>query len=279
PQLHEPEVPDPLRAAHQWPGTGVVLWVGGTLDERALTWTATTLLYAGVWQLGVLVVATLRRTSTWNAVVLTATWLATTTILPAIVNLAVSAVTPLPDGVALTLAQRQEMNAGWDRPKEETMAPFRAANPTYASVSVPPDRFSWPWYYAMHDRGDAAVKPALLQYRAALAARSDTARLAAMLLPPVAAQRTFDAIAGTDLATMLAYRDSVAEYHAVLKRFMYPRIMANERWGDLQIDAIPRHRFTVGSAPGMGAMLPLFAFASVLALIAWIRARGLDPIA
>jgi ABC-2 type transport system permease protein len=120
------------------------------------------------------------------------------------------------------------------------------------------------------------VAPALARYREALAARSDAAWLVGVVLSPVAAQRTFDRIAGTDIATIFAYRDSVVAYHAALKDFMYPRIVADHRWQDLRIEEVPRHRFTAPTAPDVAALSPLVAFAFVLAALAVHRARRLD---
>ena len=41
-----------------------------------------------------------------------------------LLNLGVAAARPVPQGLALTIRQREEIHAGWDKPKAATMAPL-----------------------------------------------------------------------------------------------------------------------------------------------------------
>ena len=220
-----------------------VVWTGSPLDGRVLYAALLILGTVALWFLGVLWVASLRRSSAFTALALVGLWLGSAVLVPALLNLGLSLGFPVPGGIELTLIQRQEMNAGWDKPKRATMAPFFERRPEWASASVPEDRFSWPWYFAMHEVGDASVEDALRTYRERLQQRNAWAERVALALPPVNVQLLFNRLAGTDLGAQLAYRDSIIAYHEQLKQHFYPAIFQGARLASLDFAAIPRHHF------------------------------------
>ncbi|MGK3968495.1 DUF3526 domain-containing protein [Sorangium sp. So ce118] len=248
-----------------------VAWLRLPLDARAGAFALASLAYIALWFVVVFLVASLRRSSAWNAISLVGAWISWCVLLPALVNLAIITGSPARGGVELTLAQRQEMNAGWDRPKRATVDPFFARRPEWASTPVPEDRFSWPWYYAMHEMGDAHVARQVADYHAALARRDEWTARAALVLPPLALELVLDRMAGTDMATELAFRDSIAAYHEQLKQYFYPLVFNYKGLAAFDIDAVPRHRFQgaprplhlsglaglLGVLALLGAMLPL----------------------
>ncbi|WP_437316785.1 DUF3526 domain-containing protein [Sorangium sp. So ce385] len=238
-------------------------WLGLPLDARAGAFALASLAYIALWFVLVFLVASLRRSSAWNAIALVGAWMAFCVLLPALVNLAILTASPARGGVELTLAQRQEMNAGWDRPKRATLDPFFARRPEWAGTPVPEDRFSWPWYYAMHEMGDAHVAREVEAYHGALARRERWTERAALALPPLALQLLLDRMAGTDMATELAFRDSIAAYHEQLKHYFYPLIFNYKGLAAFDIDAVPRHRF-----PGAGQPVHLAALAGLLGMLA-----------
>lgn len=240
-----------------------VAWLGLPLDARAGAFALASLAYVALWFALVFLVASLRRSSAWNAITLVGAWMAFCVLLPALANLAILTASPARGGVELTLAQRQEMNAGWDRPKRATLDPFFARRPEWASTPVPEDRFSWPWYYAMHEMGDAHVAREVEAYHAALARRERWTERAALALPPLALQLLLDRMAGTDMATELAFRDSIAAYHEQLKQYFYPLIFNYKGLAAFDIDAVPRHRFAGTAQP-----VQLSALAGLLGVLA-----------
>jgi ABC-2 type transport system permease protein len=123
------------------------------------------------------------------------------------------------------------------------MANFYRRYPEYAAYTVPEDRYSDGWYYAMNQRGDDAAEDASRAYRETLARRALWARRVAWLFPPVAAQEALDRIAGTDLGSHLGYLDSVRRYHEALKRFFYPIVFREDPVSSVDWDAVPGHRY------------------------------------
>jgi len=230
-----------------------VVALGVPLDGRVAIFAAATLGYAALWWLLVLFVASWRRSSVFNALALLGTWLGACVLLPALLHLVSLAAWPVRGGVELTLVQRLDMNSRWDRPKSETLEPFYRRHPEWAGTVVPNDSFSWPWYYAMHEIGDAQVADEVAEHRAALERRARWTERAAWLLPPLALELLLERLAGNDMTTALLYRDSIARYHESLRHTIYPWIFRFQGLDAFGLDRLPRHHF---SSDEVGAPLP-----------------------
>lgn len=253
-------------------------WAGLALDARLVIFGLALVGYIAAWFLGLFLVVSLGRSSSFNALALVGGWIGVSILLPAALELSLTRLAPVHGGVELTLAQRQEMNAGWDRPKRATMAPFFARHPEWAHVAVPEDTFSWPWYYAMHEQGDVHVADAVRAYDAALQARARHTRLAATVLPPLGLQLVLERFASADLGSALAYRASLAAHHEQLKQQSYRAVFSARKLADFELEELPRHRFrALTDAPSFpGAFAWPLLLAVVLALSAWRAARRLD---
>jgi ABC-2 type transport system permease protein len=252
-------------------------WLGLPLDARAGAFALASLAYIALWFLLVFLVVSLRRSSAWNAITLAGAWIGWCVLLPALVNVALVTGAPARGGVELTLAQREQMNAGWDRPKRATLDPFFARRPEWAGTAVPEDRFSWPWYYAMHEVGDAHVAGEIEAYHAALARRERWTARAALALPPLALELVLDRMAGTDMASELAFRDSIAAYHEQMKRYFYPLVFNHEGLSAFDLDAVPRHRFQGVEPPvHLSGLAGLFGVLALLGALLPLAARRID---
>lgn len=254
-----------------------VMALGLPLDARVALFAAATLGYAAIWWLAVFVVASWRRSSVFNALALLGSWLSACVLLPALLHLVANVAWPVRGGVELTLEQRIDMNSRWDRPKSETLDPFYQRHPEWAGTAVPSDRFSWPWYYAMHEMGDAHVAAQVAEHRAALERRALWTARVAWLLPPLALELLLERLAGNDLTTALAYRESIARYHEALRQTIYPWIFRYQGLSAFQVDRLPRHHFSSDQLeaplPGWAGLLTVVLLA--LAGVPWI-ARRLD---
>ncbi|HTU63689.1 MAG TPA: DUF3526 domain-containing protein, partial [Polyangiales bacterium] len=218
-------------------------WLAGVPpDGRALAWLAIQSAYLVFWIAAAWLVAALGRSSGWNAIVLTSAWIVLCVLLPAAAS-SLSTDQPLQHGVAFTLKQRELLNAGWDKPRQAAVDAYTALHPEQHGVSVPEDRFSWLWYYANQELADRAVEQDLRAYDASLTQRESHAHQLALWLPPLAAQRALNRLAGTDMPTRLDYQHSVAAYHEQLKQIFYPLVWTEKRVEDVSLAALPRHSF------------------------------------
>lgn len=71
-----------------------------------------------------------------------------------LINVIAHTAIPVTEGLQLTLKQREEVHAGWDRPKDQTMKLFFALYPQYQNTSKTEEYFKWKWYYAFQELGD-----------------------------------------------------------------------------------------------------------------------------
>lgn len=175
-----------------------------------------------------------------NAAVLAAIWFAVTLVAPAAANVAINVVVPVSDGAMLARENREDVHAGWDRPKDATMARFYALYPAYRDSSPPGVGFQWKWYFAFQHLGDQHVAELAREWREGVARREGAAELLGYLLPPLGLQRAMHALAGTSVADQLAYQDRVRSYHRRLREFYYPYLFEDRPFGHAGFAAAPR---------------------------------------
>jgi len=181
-------------------------------------------LYMLFWTALTLLVARMNFGSVTNAASLAAAWLVLTLVLPGLALLAINAAVPVRQGVELTLAQRELVHAGWDRPREETMQAFFEQHPEWQDTPPLAAGFHWKWYYAFQHLGDVNVADQSRAYREGLEQRDRWTRRIGYVLPAVGVQAGLHRLAKTDLAAQLAYQSRIRAFHDGLRRFYYPYI-------------------------------------------------------
>lgn len=235
-----------LRSVVVWLTT-LLLHAGGT-GVAGVAFDSTWLMVAG-WLTGYVAfwigvaaaVAATRQSSETNMVLLLGVWLIAVVIGPALITVAATVRTPLPESMELTVLQRQGYHGAWDEPLPEVMEAFYGRYPEWRSVPIPSDRYSNGWYYAMQQRGDDMAREAAARYRASLVERDRWLGQVSWLFPPAALQRFLTRTAGTDLAGYLRYLDSVGAYHEALKRHFFPVVFSSATIRDVDWTAAPRH--------------------------------------
>lgn len=215
-----------LRLGLLWIALALPFVVGAVLSGAAATGIAEFLLvsaaYIAFWALLCLWVGSRGWSSVTNAATLAASWLVLTLILPALAHLAINTAVPVRQGVELTLAQREKIHGGWDRPKQETMDAFFQVHPEWRNTKPVEGGFHWKWYYAFQHLGDLAAAPQAKAYRAGLEERDRWTARSGVLLLAVGVQTLLHRWAHTDLRAGLAYQDRIRAYHERLRRFYYP---------------------------------------------------------
>lgn len=229
---------------------------------------AITVLYAAFWAGLALFVGAKARSSAGSAAVLLGLFVMLTILLPTMINSAIARLVPVTKGVELTMAQRQEVHQGWDLPKSVVMEKFFIHHPEWRDTSPIVGRFHWKWYYAMHQVGDEAVSSQAKQYRESLVQRERWTRNAGLILPAAAAQVGLHRLAATDLEAQLAYLDSVAAFHAELRRFYYPFVFNEQRFGPQEFRQTPVFK----PDDSRGAHLPLLHAALAFAAFGMVAA-------
>lgn len=232
-------------------GIGPSLLIGGLALAYLLFWAALALL-----------VARLRWSSLANAATLSASWMVLTLVLPTLAYLAINAAVPVRQGVELTLAQREQVHSGWDRPKGVTMQAFFRAYPEWRDTAPLTSRFHWKWYYAFQHVGDLSAAPQALAYRAGLQQRDKWTWRVGAALPAVGLQAVIHRLARTDLIAQLDYQNRVRAFHEQLRRFYYPYLFNDRPFRASDFDRAPRWLWPPSCEIGLRNVRPLSEFAN-----------------
>ncbi len=235
---------------------------------------ALVVLHTAFWFALCLAVATGRRSSTANAMVLVGAWVALTFLAPAVLSLMNTILHPAPEALDLTVRQRQGYHEAWDLPREETMEEFFEDYPEWSDWIVPQDRFTWAWYYAMNHRGDQAARETSRAYRDVLARRDAWAGRWSLLVPPLAARIALDRLASSDLEAQLAYQEAVRSYHERLKTHFQPILFAETPHPEVDWSRVPIFEPAAPVEAPAAAGLPAAASLALASLLALWGARG-----
>ena len=213
--------------------------VAGTTLSRGVAFSGLISLVIAFWTVVIVLVARRGALSAVNAASLAAIWFALTLVAPAAANLAINAAVPVPDGAALARENREDVHAGWDRPREATMQRFLALYPQLAPGSGLPPTFHYKWYFAFQHLGDLHVAAETRAYRDGIARRAEVARIVGWLLPPAGLAQAMAAQAGTDVTAQLAYQQRIRAYHTRLRAYFYGFLFSEKPFGIDDLDAVP----------------------------------------
>ncbi|MCC2547079.1 DUF3526 domain-containing protein [Hymenobacter sp. BT175] len=265
-----------------WLLSGVgMAWAGVPLDIRVPSWLAMSTLYCLFWFGVALVVTAWQRASAVNAVALLGVWLVLVVLVPSLLSLGVAAARPVPQGIELTIRQREEIHAGWDKPKTQTMNRFFGLYPQWRDTTIIRERFAWRWYYAFQHLGDQAVASQARAYAQGLQQRYDLVETLNLFSPAIIAQTSFNALGGSDLPAHLAFQRSAARYHDSLRAFYYPLLFRKVDFTHADYAREPQHTFTSQSempTVRRGLSKLLLSVTAVLALgFVLVRRRSILP--
>ena len=258
-----------------------LLWAQVPLDGRVGLWLALVVLYCLFWFGVAYIVTGLQRNSAFNAVILVGLWLGLVVLIPGLLNVYVSAARPVPQGIELTVKQREEIHGGWDKPKTETMNRFFALYPQFRDTATIRERFVWRWYYAFQHLGDQSVQPLAAAYTAGLQQRYELVNRLNWVSPAINAQTSFNALAGTDLPSHLAFQQSATRYHDALRAFYYRYLFHQVAFTHADYAKEPTHTFistseTATAVSGLGKLLVSVGVVYAAGLLLF-RMRAVTP--
>jgi len=232
------------------------------------------LLYLLFWGALCVCLASAASSSGANAARLVGLWLLLCLVLPSLGNAALQRFQPIDSGMDLMLAQREEVHAGWDRPKPETFERFFEDHPEWQDTPPVETRFHWKWYYALQHAGDMAVREASEDYQRQLGLRETSTRQLVLALPTVAAQAALHRLAESDLDAHLAFLEEVRALHRALRIHLYPYVFEERPWTTADEAQVPQF---VEAAPTAPPPLGLLAIVLLQALLlAWLARHRLS---
>lgn len=221
---------------------GFLATPGQLATSDALAWIWVTQLYILLWAGIAWLMVSLRTGSTLTALLLTACWLLTTIVAPAVSNIYVAARYPVPLRSELASLQRHESEDIWSMPPRVLVDSFNAAHPQYAGSSQPAKdtagistRFVAGYYYLLEKR----VKRAASVIDNELSERNNYFAQMAAINPVLRTQQQYNQLAGSGLEDYQHYRRQVAAYQQQWKSFLYPYQLADKKLGPAEFKQFP----------------------------------------
>jgi ABC-2 type transport system permease protein len=219
-------------------------------------------------------VASLKKQSGVNAVLLLSSWLLLTVICPGMANNYITSKYPVPEALATVVKQREGYHEKWDMDKEVTMDKFYAHYPQFSKYPIPNTQFSWLWYYAMQQMGDDEAELEAIEMMNKLQQREIASRTISWFVPSMHTQYQLNTLAQSGLGNHLEFLDSTKQFHENKRLHFYPKIFAaanvsEEKWSDFKV-----MRFTENSRVAWDSLLmPLFIITILLAGVSRINFR------
>lgn len=188
------------------------------------------LLYLLFWFAAVFFVISFGKTSNFNASTLIGLWVGLAIVVPATLNLYLSAKYPVPEALKHVMEQRQGYHEKWDMPKNVTMEPFFKHYPQLKQFPFDEQKtFSWFWYYGMQQMGDDQALESRKAMEQKLENRQQFASVIALFFPTIQTQLSVNSLSGSDLKSHLEFQNFVRDYHEKMRLHFYPYIFREQK--------------------------------------------------
>ncbi|MBY0506886.1 MAG: DUF3526 domain-containing protein [Bryobacteraceae bacterium] len=252
---------------------GLLFGAGAAVFPRLLAWTAIILLYGLFWMGLCVWVNAWGRSSATNAIALSAFWLGFCLIIPSALNIAASALYPIPSRVEMIQSLR---TAGKEAQEQGSrlLSRYLEDHPEFAPAPAPgappapaPDFGSIT--YAVQMEVDKRTEPVLARFEQAIAQQQAFVDRLRYLSPAVLAQGALNEFSGTGLARYRGFQLQAERFHRTWQQYFFPKIFQKAKLTSGEIDTLPRFRYQEESLEAVVARsAPLLAVLTLLSLLA-----------
>lgn len=211
---------------------GISFWEHGQITVQLL---AIIYGYCLFWVAIMTALIWLRRRADLTAIMGLGIWLGFTLIMPALLNLVVSAKAPAPNRSVLTHEIRTLNGENWEAPKAAVLQRFNELYPDYQATDT--TNFDQ-WYYASFTLLDEKANTLNTQFEAQVQERQALIDRWDWLAPAALVHERLSALAGTDRDSHLRFVRDTHAYHHELKRLYYKRIYAGEQFSMQDLKAL-----------------------------------------
>jgi ABC-2 type transport system permease protein len=227
--------------------------------------------YAMFWFVLAAGVNALGRSSETNATALTCLWLVFVLILPALLNLAVSAASPVPSRMQYIASLHAAENAA-TQIANKLLASYYSDHPDLSAngaAAVP----EWARkYYLVQREIEDQTTSILTDYESRLDRQQALVQKFRFLSPAIIAQEALNEIAGAGLMRQRRFVMQTREFLASWQTVLSPKLLAGARLQPAEYDALPRFAFAEENFGEVAArvLLGVFALLAVTAaLLGW----------
>jgi ABC-2 type transport system permease protein len=234
-----------------------------------------TLLYALLWHWVAFFVNLLNRSSNFNAGVLFTGWMAGVLVLPALLNVIVTNVKPLP-GKVILMDEVREMFTQNDQKNAEILDQFYTDHPEFVikdSLKLMP-LFMYK-YMIKEMTTSEQLQPIMDDYKARLEGQSRAINTLAMLVPAMAYQEALEEISGNSLSQYLAFERFADQASREWRNYFHPISLANRYLTSEEFRNLPNPSFTTPDDARKKALLlmSLLGWNALAGMAVWGRMR------
>jgi ABC-2 type transport system permease protein len=203
------------------------LWLTGSLHgpdiiPKLAAWVPLVLATATLWFGVALLVNTAGWRSSTNAVVLASIWLGAVLVVPALLNVLITTVAPVPSRVELMSEMRTATNAATGD-VAKLVAHYYEDHPEFAPPDATPQRNAVR-SVALQDEAERRVQPALDRFDASVGRQDRLAARVRYASPPMLIQEAMNDLAGTSTGRYRRFMAQLEQHHRRWRAFFYPRI-------------------------------------------------------
>lgn len=250
-----------------------VLLVPGALSEplQAIAWAVTVLTYGIFWWSLAIWINGFQKGSATNAAILMLCWLLFVAIVPAALQIGVTALRPAPSRLELLAAVRDQ-SIDQRRDGKELAAAWYAEHPEMLPAGQRSITYDTPIAGTMtHIEQDRRTIPLEERFDVSLAARQDLVSTLRFLSPAVLTYEALQDSAGTGLSRHRHYKSQLKKFRQEWLAYFHPRIFSRLVLRPGDYDAMPQFQYTdepsgdwIGRIAGGSGVLVAVAAALIL---------------
>jgi ABC-2 type transport system permease protein len=206
-------------------------------------WWAMAGLYAALWFAIAALVNTRRWSSTTNAVALAAVWVLLVLLIPALVHITASSLSPVPSRTSMIEATRLVETEVRD------MAPglltaYYEQHPDVRPAGYDPRTYDFPvWWTAIQGEVNRRMDPVLARMDRALDEQQAFVNRLSLLSPALLVQEVCNELAGTGWARQRRFTQQVTEFHDAHRAFYEPKAYGKIKLVSSDYDRMPRFTY------------------------------------
>jgi ABC-2 type transport system permease protein len=248
---------------------GTSLWAEGAWIRLAL-WMAVVIAYGAFWFSLAVAVNALGRTSATNAMVLAGVWLAFVLVIPALLNLGVKVLHPVPSRVELIQAMR-EASSEASAQSSKLLAGYLEDHPELSGGNA--DEFGV-IAVAAQAYVEREMQPVLERFDLQLDRQQALVDRYRFLSPAIVAQSSLNDVAGTSVFRYKHFLSQVDDFHREWRAFFHPRIVRKHRLRPEELGELPQFAFREEPAQAVVSR-SVAGLAGLLAPVLLVTALGL----
>jgi ABC-2 type transport system permease protein len=244
---------------------------------RLLLWIAVVAGYGAFWFALAILVNGFGRNSATNAMVLAGLWLVLALLLPALLNVAVTTIYPVPSRVEMVQATRRASAEATAKGSQLLAKYFEDHPELTAGRQADPNDF-YTRSIAVQDETERLIQPVIEHFDRQVAGQQTLVGRFRFLSPAIVAQAALNDIAGTSAARYRHFLSLVDGFHQSWRAHFNPRIVQRALLaaGDYESFPVFTFREEPAGAVASRAILGLIGLLIPALLIGWVGLRALQ---